>query len=434
MKSRLIVIVTSVLMLSISADAWILAIKGGKIFTMSGTIIENGNIVIENNKITSVGKDIAIPREAEIIDATGKVITPGLFDAYSNIGLIEIGAVAQTVDIEENSSPLTPNIRVIDAINTRTEVIPVTRIEGVTTALVAPGTGNVISGQSAVLDLYGSTVDQMLVKAPAALHINFGERAVGKWRDKKKIDTRMGLVAMLRQAFIDAQDYKNAFADYDRKLQEYKSGNAPQSKGKKPEEPKMPARDLGKEILVMAMEQKLPVIAAAQRRDDILTAINIADEFNLKMILLFGSEAYMVAETLAKKNIPVLVGPITTQPSSMETLGAIYENAALLDKAGVKIAIITGGAHGVRDLRFQAGIAVEYGLPFEAALKAVTIYPAQILGVDKDLGSIEAGRIANIAIFDGDPLQPLTMVTEVIIEGRRMPMSSIQTELYEKFK
>jgi imidazolonepropionase-like amidohydrolase len=274
------------------------------------------------------------------------------------------------------------------------------------------------------------------VKSPAALHISFGESPVGNWRAKKKIDSRMGLVAMLRQSLIAAQEYKKSFKDYEVKTKQYKDNlSLPEKKRNKYlQEPEPPAKDLGKEVIAMALEQKLPVIASAQRRDDILAAIRLAEEFNLKLIILYGSEAYMIPDELAKRNIPVLLGPITTQPSAMETQGAIYENAALLDKAGVKFAIITGGAHNVRDLRFQAGIAVEYGLAFESALEAITIHPAEILGVGDDIGSIAPGTIANIAIFDGDPLQPLTKVVNVIIEGRQMPLESYQTELYLKYK
>lgn len=436
MRIKIILTTILVLTLAIGAQAWILAVKGGKIFTMSNGIIEDGIIIIENNRIADVGEHVEIPPGAEIIDAAGKIITPGLFDAYNQLGLIEVSQAQSTVDTEEKSRPLTPDVRVIDAFNTQSRLIPITRIEGVTTVLSAPGIGNVIAGQSAVIDLFGSTVKEMTVKEPAALHFNFGERPTSSWRARKKIDTRMGLVAMLRQALIGAQEYKNEWAEYETELKEYKDNqNLPKKKRKKDlEEPKLPERDLGKEAIVLALDQTIPVIASAKRKDDILAAISVAEEFGFEVIILHGTEAYKIADILRKKNIPVLLGPITTQPSSMENLGAIYENAALLDKAGVKFAIISGSTHNSRDLRFQAGIAAQYGLSFSTALKAITIYPAQILNVDSELGSIEPGKIANIAIFDGDPLQPLTRVTDVIIEGRRIPMTSYQTELYEKYR
>ena len=435
MKTKFLLALFLVLSLAGNSVAWVLAIKGGKIFTMGSQVINDGVIIIENNRIIEVGNNIQIPPEAEIIDATGKIITPGLFDSYDQIGLEEIGMVRATVDTEEKSSPVTPEVRVIDAFNTQSKLIPVARIEGVTTVLTAPGTGNVIAGQSAIIDLYGSTIDEMIVKSPAALHINFGEDPTSAWRTRHKIDTRMGLVALLRQSLVDAQEYRRKWDSYKAKLIQYNENlKLPKNKQRKDlEEPAPPDRDLGKESILLALDRQIPVIASANRKDDIIAAIGVAEEFNLKLILLHAAEAYMVADILKKKNIPVLLGPITTQPSSMESQGAIYENAALLDRAGVIFAIIAGSSHGLRDLRFQAGIAAEYGLPVSSALKAITINPALILGVEKDLGSIEPGKIANIAIFDGDPLQPLTKVTDVVIEGRRIPMESFQTELYRQY-
>ncbi|UCC79506.1 MAG: amidohydrolase family protein [Candidatus Zixiibacteriota bacterium] len=434
MKTKFILMVLLLLFFSSNSSAWMLAIKGGRIFTMSEGIIEDGVILIENNRISEVGRDVEIPEGTTVLDASGKIVTPGLFDAFTQIGLKEISEEESTVDVSEKSEPLTPQVRSIDAFNSQSELIPVARIEGVTTILSAPTTDNVIAGQSAVLELAGENVNEMILKAPAALHINFGEKPTSTWRERKKIDTRMGVVAKIRQKFIEAEDYAAEWTKFESEMQEY-IDNMNRKKGKKDlEEPEPPERDLGLEIMVQALNGEIPVIASANRKDDILTAINISEEFGLKLILLYGTDAYKVAHILEKKNIPVLVGPITTQPSKMEKLGAIYENAAILDRAGVRIAIITSGSHDVRDLRFQAGIAAQYGLPISAALKAITICPAQILGVDNDIGSIEPGKLANIAIFDGDPLQPLTKVTDVIIEGRMVPMESMQTRLYEEYR
>jgi imidazolonepropionase-like amidohydrolase len=436
MRIKILFTVLSFLILTSSSYAWILAIKGGRIFTMSDGIIENGIILIENNRISEVGKDIGIPPGASVLDASGKTITPGLLDAYTHIGLREISLERSTVDVDEGSYPLTPQVRAIDAFNSQSELIPVARIEGVTAVLSAPGTENIISGQSAILDLAGETVAQMIIKEPAALHVNFGERPVSTWRQKNKIDTRMGLVAKMRQKFIEAEEYVAEWTKFETEMEEYVANmNLPSKKRRKDlEEPEPPERDLGLEVMAEALNGEIPVIASARRKDDILTAIRFSEEFGLRLVLLYATDAYKVAEILKKKNIPVLIGPVTTQPSRMENLGAIYENAAILQRAGVRIAIITGDAHDVRDLRFQAGIAAQYGLPVSAALKAITIYPAQIMEIDSELGSIEPGKIANIAIFDGDPLQPLTRVTDVIIEGRVVPMVSMQTRLYEQYK
>lgn len=434
MRTKFFITVFLILILSSNSFAWILVIKGGRIFTMANGIIEDGIILIENDRISDVGKDIEIPEGATVLDASGKIITPGLIDAYTQIGLKEISQEESTVDVSEKSEPLTPQVRTVDAFNSQSELIPVTRIEGVTTILSAPTTDNVIAGQSAVLELAGENVNEMIIKAPAALHINFGEKPTSTWRKRKKIDTRMGLVSRLRQKFIEAEEYAAKWTKFEAEMQEYIDNMNLKKRKKDLDEPEPPERDLGLEIMVEALNGEIPVIASASRKDDILTAISISEEFGFRLILLYGTDAYKVADILEKKNIPVLVGPITTQPSKMENLGAIYENAAILDRAGVRIAIITSGSHDVRDLRFQAGIAAQYGLSISSALKAITIYPAQILEVDNDIGSIEPGKLANIAIFDGDPLQPLTKVTDVIIEGRAVPMESMQTRLYEQYK
>lgn len=436
MRIKALISVFLVLILFSGSFAWVVAIKGGRIFTMADGIVENGIIIIENNRISDVGDNIEIPAGATVLDATGKIITPGFIDACTRIGLNEISEEESTVDVDEVSNPLTPQVRTIDAFNSQSDLIPVARIEGVTAVLSAPGYKNVIAGQSAVMELAGETVAEMTIKEPAALHVNFGERPTSTWREKGKIDTRMGLVAKMRQKFVEAEEYAAEWSKFETEMDEYiENMNLPAKKRKKGlEEPEPPERDLGFEVMVEALNGEIPVIASAKRKDDILTAIRFSEEFGLKLVLLYATDAYKVADILKKNNIPVLIGPVTTQPSKMENLGAIYENAAILQRAGVMIAIITGGSHDVRDLRFQAGIAAQYGLPISAALKAITIYPAQILEVDSELGSIEPGKIADIVIFDGDPLQPLTNVTNVIIEGRVVPMESMQTRLYEQYK
>jgi imidazolonepropionase-like amidohydrolase len=221
MRTKILLTAGLVLILTSFALGWTLVVKGGRIITMADGIIENGVIIIENNLIGEVGSDLEIPAGAAVLDATGKTITPGLFDAYTHIGLVEISEEKSTVDVDEQSEPFTPEARTIDAFNSQSELIPVTRIEGVTTILSAPGTKNVIAGQSAVLELAGETVNEMTVKAPAALHINFGEDPTSAWREKNKIDTRMGLVAKLRQKFIDAQDYAAKWTKFEAEMDAY---------------------------------------------------------------------------------------------------------------------------------------------------------------------------------------------------------------------
>ena len=419
-----------------------IAIRGGTIWTMAGDPIEGGTVILRGGKIAEVGRDLAVPKDAEVIDASGKIVMPGMIDAYTGLGLVEIGAVEATRDSDEAAGPIQPQLRVVDAFNPASEVIPVTRIHGITAVLSAPGEGNVFSGESAVMRLDGETVRAMTILAPAAIHWNLGEPPKERYGEKNQAPaTRMGIAALARSQLQKAIDYRTKWERYEEKLQKFEAGvPEPREEGeeaeesKKPHRPAPPDRDLSLEALGLALGGKVPVIARAQRVDDIVTAVRIAEEFGLRLILARAAEAYQVADLLAAKKIPVLVGPTTTQPGSIETLGAIYENAAKLHAAGVKIAIITADDHNVRTLPYQAGLAVAYGLPREAALRAVTVDAAEILGVGNRIGSIEPGKDADIVVLDGDPFQPLTKVEHLFIGGRRILLESRQTKLAEKYR
>ncbi|MCZ6688043.1 MAG: amidohydrolase [Planctomycetota bacterium] len=421
-----------------SAD--VIVIRGGTIWTLEGEPIDGGIVVVRDGKIEAVGRDVAIPDGADVIDATGKIVLPGLIDSYTRLGLVEIGAVEVTRDYDEATMPITPQMRVIDGLNPASELIPVARLNGVTSVLSVPGEGNVLSGQSAVIRLDGDTVEALVILAPAAVHMNLGQPPKGRYGPKNQSpSTRMGIAAVVREAFTKALDYRRKLKDYEERLAAYEESKAMgEEEGKESrrekKKPKPPTRDLVHESLLPVLDGDVPVIARAQRVDDILTAIRLAEEFGLRLILAKATEAYKIADTLAEKGIPVIVGPVTTQPSSMETLGAIYENAAKLHAAGVKISIQTGDAHNVRNLPYQAGLAVTYGLPHEAALRAVTIDAAEILGISDRTGSLKAGKDADIIVVSGDPFQPLTRVEHVLIRGRRIPLSSRQTELAKKYQ
>jgi len=275
----------------------------------------------------------------------------------------------------------------------------------------------------------------MLIKFPAALHMNLGEAPKSRYGARSRMpSTRMGIAALIRQEFSKAQEYMKKKKKYEKELKKLEEKKEEKGEAKKVTTPAPPPKDLKMEALAKALTQELAVIVRAHRMDDIMTALRLAEEFNLKLILLHGTEAYKLADQLAKKKIPVLIGPITTQPSSMETLGAIYENAALLAKAGVKIAIQSSSAHGVRNLPYQAGLAAAYGLPQMEALKAITINPAQILGVDDILGSLEPGKMANVIVIKGDPLEITSQVTNLIINGKEIELTNRQLEIYKKYK
>ena len=388
------------------------ALVGGTVYPVSAPPIENGVVLINGDTIEAVGAGLSVPGDYERIDVIGKSVFPGLINAYTILGLNEYGGlVPSTVDIDETTDPVTPELRVTDAFHLDSRNIPVVRKYGVTNVLVTPGQDNVFAGQSAVVSLgYGLLAD-VVVESPVASHINLGEpprRTYGS--DNKMPMTRMGTAALIRQTLIDAKEYHE----------------------KKQRDPST-ATDYRLESLVPVVQGNLPVIIRAQRLDDILTAIRLTEEFQLKTILSHGANAYKVANQLAAADIPVLLGPVPTQPSSMETAGAIYENAARLSAAGVRFGLVTGGAQQAGQLPFHAGIAAAYGLDRTEALKAITLYPAQLLGIADRYGSLEPGKVADVVVAEGLILQPRANVTHVFIRGERIDLDTWQEELYRQF-
>jgi imidazolonepropionase-like amidohydrolase len=415
-------------------DAGLYAVVGGRVFTMAGPPIENGTVVIEKGVIRQVGAGVPAPAGATVIDARGKWVFPGFIESRTSLGLSEIDLVEVMRDEDEATDPVLPQLQVMDAYYTESEVIPVARLHGLTSAFTAPGEGNVIGGAGAVVRLSGGSPAEVLVKPGAALVVNFGEAPKARYGPRHQSpDTRMGIAAVLRDAFTKARDYQAKWAEYDRKRTEFAKGK-PGAKGKAPEKPSPPDRDLKLEALLPALEGRMPLFARAHRVDDIQTAVRLASELNLKLIISRGTEAYKIADLLAAKHIPVVVGPITTQPDRIETLGAIYDNAARLQRAGVKIAIQSGETLNARMLPYEAALAVAYGLPWEQAVRAITVNPAEIFGVADRIGGLRPGLQADLMVTDGDPLQPLTRLRHLMIAGRPMPLTSRQTALYEAWR
>jgi imidazolonepropionase-like amidohydrolase len=413
------------------------AIVGGKIFPVSGPALEGATVLIRDGKIEAVGKGVAVPADATRIDATGMWVLPGMIDSRTHLGVYEVSLDQTTRDEDERYAPVTPQMRVIDAFFDESENIPVTRQVGISAALVTPGEANLINGQSALVDLSGEDLDQVLVKFPVAMHLSLGEPPKERYGGRTQLpSTRMGNASLIRTSFLKAKDYLAKWDAFDRKKLECDTSKPGKSRSKKdtkcPPEPL--ARDLEMEALAAVLKGEIPAIFRAQRMDDILTAIRLSEEFKIKMILSHGAEAYKVASLLAVKKIPVLVGPITTQPERIETLGAIYENAALLADAGVKIAIQTDRTNDARTLPWEAGLAVAYGLPWDAALRAVTLSPAEIFGVADKLGSLEPGKRADVIVTTGDPFQPLTQVKHLLIRGRERPLRTRQDDLADRYR
>ncbi|HEV2233792.1 MAG TPA: amidohydrolase family protein [Terriglobia bacterium] len=411
-----------------------IAIRGGKLLTVTHGVIENGTVLVVNGKIKEVGAHVSIPPDAKVIDATGKVVMPGMIDAGDNLGLVEIPGEQITNDATEYNDPIHPELRVLDALNPRSELFRVTRAQGITNAVSTPAGGNLIAGQSAVISMDGGTVQQIVVESPAALVINLGESSKIIYGLKgKPPDTRMGQMAMLRQEFLSAQHYQAVLQAYARKQSEKKSGTETKDgEGSKNGGP--PAKDLKLEALAAALDGKLPVVIHADRVSDIEMALRLADEFHLRIILADAAAAWRLADQLAEKKIPVIVGPILEEPSRMETLDVRLENAAILHRAGVPIAIQTATADEVRDMPFEVEYAIANGLPDDVALESVTLNPARFFGLDDRLGSLDAGKQANLVVLDGMPFHVKTHVVTELINGKVMDLSNRQTELYEFYK
>lgn len=411
-----------------------IVIQGAKLLTVTHGVIENGSVAIENGKITAVGPRVQVPSGAKVIDAQGKVVMPGLFDAGNRLGLVEIPAERITVDSTEYTDPIHPELRVLDALNPPSEMIRVARAAGIANAVSTPSAGNLIAGQSAVIHLEGETAGQMVVKSPAALEINLGEASKQTYGSKNKPpQTRMGQMAMLRQEFLKAQHYRAEHEAYAKRQAEKKNTeDTSAASGQRTFGP--PGRDLKMEALLAVLDGKLPVVARANRVSDLEMALRLAEEFHLRLILSGAAAAWRIADELAARKIPVIVGPILEMPGRMETLDARLDNAALLHKAGVPIAIQTGGDTSVRELPFEVEYAISYGLPEDAALAAVTINPARLFGVDDRLGSLDAGKQANLVVLDGEPFRVKTHVVMELINGKVMDLSNHQTELFEFYK
>jgi imidazolonepropionase-like amidohydrolase len=396
-----------------------IALKGGKLLTITHGTIENGTIIMQGGKITAVGASVAIPKDARVIDVTGMTIYPGLIDSETNLGLVEISSEITTNDTNEPSEEIVPQLHVYDAFHAESELIPVSRLNGITNAIVAPANGDTLPGQDAFIQLDGASADDMLLQRDIALPLNFtGEQRRNESWDKRKFpSTRMGMAAQIRQAFLDARHYQEEWAAFD----------------KKKEKDKPPKHDLQLEALIPYLEGKKTIVLAAQQASDLQAAVNLAHEFNLKFVLNHISHSQPVLDYVASLKVPVIVGPIYEEPKADERYDAVYSLPAELFKRGVQISFASYSAHEVRNLPYQAGYATAFGLPYDEALKALTLNPAQMWGVSDKLGSLDVGKMANVVVANGDPLELKTDVKQVFIQGREVPMTSRQTRLRDQY-
>jgi imidazolonepropionase-like amidohydrolase len=416
MKTLILGAAAAVLLAS-PLGAQTVAIQGGKVYTMTGAPVENGTVVVRDGKIVAVGAGVAVPAGARVIDARGKVVTPGFFDSETQMGLTEVDAVDDTNDYNaQDQLPglprdyVTAAFNVGDGINPNSIVIPVTRIAGVTTAVSSP-TGGLIAGQGVVIDLAGTRADELMVKSPVAMFA---------WVDLSSLagggGARAGVLLRLREVLDDARFYGRNRVAFDRG-----------------ESRALAESRLDLEALQPVLAGTLPLAVEVHRASDIRNVLALAEEYHLQLILIGATEGWMVADEIAKAGVPVIVKVLANLPVSFERLGARYDNAAILREHGVKIAITPNDTHNSRNIAQEAGNAVAYGLPYEEALRAITRSPAEIWGVP-DHGSLAPGQVADLVVWSGDPLELLTSVEHVLIAGREIPLTSRQTELRDRYR
>ena len=384
-----------------------LAIKGGTILTPEERI-EGGTLLIEGGKILEVGREAGIPPDAEVIDAQGKYIIPGLIDAHCHTGLFPDGVGEEQSDDNEMTDPVTPHLRAIDAIHPEDMAFDDLRKAGVTTINTGPGSANIVGGQTAIVKTWGRTVEEMLIRAPAAMKMALGENPKRVYREQKKTpSTRMGNAAVLREWLTKAQNYLERWERYKRRL-------ANCNAGEKELEP--PERDLRLEELARVLKGEIPAHIHAHRADDILTALRIADEFGIKkLVLIHATEGYKVADILAEKGVPCVVGPILFSRTKYELRGMNPKNPVILSQAGVKVAIQTDQMSAVKYILFDAALAVREGMDEKEALKAITIYPAEILGIADRVGSLEPGKDADLVILSAHPFEVAKSCVELVV-------------------
>ena len=406
------------------------ALTHAKIFTLAGAPVEDGTLVIRDGKIAAVGSNVDVPPGAQVIDAKGLQIYPGLFDPLTQMGLSEISAVNATVDSSETGT-YNPDVVAATAVSPSSEHIPVTRAAGITEVLAVPGSGGfdfsgsrgVIGGQASAIHLAGWTINEMLIKKTVAM--------VVVWPVIQTSSFDFATFSRKEKPYTEAkQDYEkqvNELTDYLDRARHYAQAMGHGG-------PSDFQRDLKLEALAPVVRGQLPVLVFADRARDIRNAIEFCDKQKLKMILAGGEEAYKVKDLLRSKGIPVILRPTLTLPSQEDDpYDSLLAQPAELSAAGVKFAFGSFDNSFARRLGQQAANAVAYGLPYDEALKAVTIYPAEIFGVADQVGSLEAGKVANVIVTNGDPLELTTDVKFLFIKGQRTSLDNRHLRLYEKY-
>jgi imidazolonepropionase-like amidohydrolase len=389
------------------------AITNARILPVSGPAIERGTIVMRGGRIAAVGAGVQTPAGARVIDAAGKIVTPGWLDSAVQTGIVEIPVSAKgTADQNTSDARVSAAFTIVDAFNGNSTLIPVTRVEGITRALITPGgTGNVFLGQGAVMDFSGAQVPASITRAPAVMVALLGEAGAGVAGG-----SRSTAMLRLREILDDARDYAiNKVAYNARNRRDYARGR------------------LDLEALQPVLKGQVPLAIQANRASDLLAAMRLADEFKVRLVIIGASEGWMVAEQLAKAKVSVVVKALTNIPT-FDSLGATLENAARLSRAGVTVALASFDTQNSRNLRQEAGNAIANGMDRDAALQAVTLTPARLWGVADRVGSLEAGKDADVVIWSGDPFELTTGAERVFIKGVEVARDTRQKQLLDRYR
>jgi imidazolonepropionase-like amidohydrolase len=413
------IVISFALAIAITAPvpAQTIAITGGKVYPVSGPPIEGGTVVIVNGKIVAVGTNVPIPAGAQRIDATGKIVTPGFVNSSTQLGVQEVAAVGDTRDMSARGKDnIAAAFTVWDGFNPNSVMMAPARKEGITSFVVMP-TGGLIAGQAALVDVVPGTTTDMIIRAPVAMIAEVGDP------QQAGLNARGELIVKLRELLDDTRFFQIHRDAFDR------AQTRP-----------FAASRLDLQAMIPVIEGKLPLVIAVDRASDIDAAMRIAREFNVKLMIGGGAEAWMMADKLAAAHIPVLTGAMNNIPGGFSALGQRQENAALLRKAGVPVALIgnAGGgdeeAFNVRNLKQEAGNAVAYGMTWDDALRAVTLTPAEIFGAADRVGSLQPGREGNVVVWSGDPFEFTTRVEHVLVRGHEYNDKTRQDMLMERYK
>ncbi|MGH3407672.1 MAG: amidohydrolase [Streptosporangiaceae bacterium] len=380
------------------------AIVGGRVVPVTGPAIEGGTVLVTDGTIAAVGAGLAVPDGVPVIDAAGSWVLPGFIDAHAHVGVHEEAQGWAGQDTNEMTDPVTAQVRALDAINPADIGFRDAISGGVLAVNVNPGSGNPIGGQTVALKCWGRTVDAMVLRQPSGLKSALGENPKRTYGDMDKTpSTRLGIAAVIRGALVDATNYLARI----------------EAEERKPAAERRPVdRDLRLEALGRVLRREIPWRQHCHRADDIATAMRIAEEFGYDLVIDHGTEAHLIGDLIAARGIPVVIGPLMTSRSKVELRNRSLANPGLLARAGVTISITTD--HPVVPIHFlvhQATLSVKHGLDRETALRALTINPARVAGIDARLGSIEAGKDGDLVIWSGDPLDMFSRVKRALING-----------------